>query len=189
MTVGVIGYGNIGTKVVRLPWDNSGTADKNPASWPWQLYDLSKDWTQYNDVSAQYPEKVKELEAIFCAEAEKYDVYPVGGSLGTHLKRAGWDGVIIRAPAYVDQERLADRARTLIGTLVVTQRGDGGWNWTPQTRQDSDERIGACNDERRFRQRHILWHIGPIGHEQAHRNADREKCLANRNEYGPAVDL
>ena len=62
---------------MRVPWDNSGTADKDPASWPWELYDLSKDWTQYNDVSAQYPEKVKELEALFWKEAERNQVLPM----------------------------------------------------------------------------------------------------------------
>jgi arylsulfatase len=62
---------------MRVPWDNSGTADKDPASWPWELYDLSKDWTQYNDVSARYPEKVKELEKLFWKEAERNQVLPL----------------------------------------------------------------------------------------------------------------
>jgi hypothetical protein len=39
------------------------------------------------NVADQYPEKVKELEKIFWEEAEKYDVYPVGGSLGSHCSR------------------------------------------------------------------------------------------------------
>lgn len=73
----------LSTKVVRLPWDNSGKADKNPASWPWQLYDLSKDWTQFNDVSAQYPEKVKELEKLFWEEAEKNQVLPLDSTTFT----------------------------------------------------------------------------------------------------------
>ncbi len=67
----------LSTKVMRVPWDNSGTADKDPASWPWELYDLSKDWTQYNDVSAQYPEKVKEMEKLFWKEAERNQVLPM----------------------------------------------------------------------------------------------------------------
>jgi len=67
----------LSTKVMRVPWDNSGTADKDPAAWPWELYDLSKDWTQYNDVAAQYPEKVKELEKLFWEEAERNQVLPM----------------------------------------------------------------------------------------------------------------
>jgi arylsulfatase len=73
----------LSTKVMRVPWDNSGTADKDPASWPWELYDLSKDWTQYNDVSAQYPEKVKELEALFWKEAERNQVLPMDSTTFT----------------------------------------------------------------------------------------------------------
>ena len=53
------------------------TADKHPETWPWELYDLSKDWTQYNDVAAQYPEKVKELEKLFWEEAERNQVLPM----------------------------------------------------------------------------------------------------------------
>jgi arylsulfatase len=73
----------LSTKVVRLPWDNSGKADKSPASWPWELYDLSKDWTQFNDVSAQYPEKVEELEKLFWTEAEKNQVLPMDSTTFT----------------------------------------------------------------------------------------------------------
>jgi arylsulfatase len=67
----------LSTKVMRLPWDNSGKGNHDPASWPWELYDLSKDWTQYNDVSAQYPEKVKEMDALFWKEAERNQVMPM----------------------------------------------------------------------------------------------------------------
>ena len=67
----------LSTKVMRVPWDNSGTADKDPASWPWELYDLSKDWTQYNDVAAQYPDKVEELDKLFWEEAKRNQVLPM----------------------------------------------------------------------------------------------------------------
>ena len=67
----------LSTKVMRVPWDNSGKGNHDPASWPWELYDLSKDWTQSYDVAAQYPEKVKELEKLFWEEAEKNQVMPM----------------------------------------------------------------------------------------------------------------
>jgi arylsulfatase len=67
----------LSTKVMRVPWDNSGTADKYPENWPWELYDLSKDWTQANDVADQYPEKVAELEKLFWEEAERNQVLPM----------------------------------------------------------------------------------------------------------------
>ena len=67
----------LSTKVMRVPWDNSGKGNHDPASWPWELYDLRKDWTQSNDLAAQYPEKVKELEKLFYEEAEKNQVMPM----------------------------------------------------------------------------------------------------------------
>jgi hypothetical protein len=43
------------TKVVRPPWKLVGPVDLNPAGLPWELYDLSKDWTHYDDVAGKYP--------------------------------------------------------------------------------------------------------------------------------------
>jgi hypothetical protein len=47
---------------------------------------LNEDPIQQVNVADKYPEKVKELEKLFWEEAEKYDVYPVGGSLGRALQ-------------------------------------------------------------------------------------------------------
>jgi arylsulfatase len=67
----------LSSKVMRVPWDNSGTADKHPENWPWELYDLSKDWTQAEDVAAQYPKKVKAMEKLFWKEAKRNQVLPM----------------------------------------------------------------------------------------------------------------
>lgn len=75
----------LSSKVMRAPWDNSGKGHHDPASWPWELYDLSKDWTQYEDVAAKYPEKVKEMEALFWKEAEKNQVLPLNATTFTRL--------------------------------------------------------------------------------------------------------
>lgn len=65
------------TEVVRIPWNNTGKIQTDPAGFGWELYDLSKDWTQYNDVADEYPKKLKELQDIFWEEAEKYQVLPL----------------------------------------------------------------------------------------------------------------
>jgi len=75
----------LSSKVMRVPWDNSGKGHNDPASWPWELYDLSKDWTQYEDVAAKYPEKVKELDALFWQEAENKQVLPLNATTFTRL--------------------------------------------------------------------------------------------------------
>jgi arylsulfatase len=73
------------TKVMRPPWDVAGAVNQDPASYPWELYDLTKDWTQSEDVAAKYPEKVKELERLFWTEAAKYQVLPLDASVATRM--------------------------------------------------------------------------------------------------------
>ena len=51
------------TKVIRPPWVVAGPVNQDPFNnVTWELYDLTKDWTQFDDVAAKYPEKVKELK-------------------------------------------------------------------------------------------------------------------------------
>jgi arylsulfatase len=46
----------------------------------WELYNLSEDYTQANDLAAQMPDKIKEMQTLFAQEAKKYDVYPLDNS-------------------------------------------------------------------------------------------------------------
>ncbi|MDH3323838.1 MAG: hypothetical protein OEM04_12650, partial [Flavobacteriaceae bacterium] len=75
-------------KPYRIAWssDPSALAKFDPLNTEWELYNIDEDPTQSIDVSDQYPEKVKELEKIFMQEAEKYNVFPLGGSLGRYLQ-------------------------------------------------------------------------------------------------------
>ena len=73
------------TKVMRPPWDTFGPALLDPAGFPWELYNLNKDWTQTEDVAAEYPEKLKELQNLFWAEAAKYQVTPLDASVAARL--------------------------------------------------------------------------------------------------------
>jgi arylsulfatase len=43
----------------------------------WELYNVQEDPTQFNDLAAQMPEKVKEMQALFDVEAKKYNVLPL----------------------------------------------------------------------------------------------------------------
>ncbi len=49
----------------------------DPLSAKWELYHIDRDFTQADDVGSQHPEKLKELEALFWKEAEKYRVLPL----------------------------------------------------------------------------------------------------------------
>ena len=48
-----------------------------PADDVWKLDDLSTDFSQSRNVAARYPEKLKELQALFDAEAVRNNVYPI----------------------------------------------------------------------------------------------------------------
>jgi len=74
------------TKVIRPPWVVAGPVNQDPFNnVTWELYDLTKDWTQSNDVAAENPDKVKELKALFSQEAKKYQVLPLDASVATRL--------------------------------------------------------------------------------------------------------
>ncbi len=76
----------LSTKVVRPPWDVVGAVNPDPLNnVTWELYDLTKDYSQSEDLAAKYPDKVKELKAIFLREAEKYQVLPLDASVATRL--------------------------------------------------------------------------------------------------------
>jgi hypothetical protein len=46
----------------------------------WELYNVQEDPTQFNDLAAKMPEKLKELEDVFYSEAKKYNVLPLDNS-------------------------------------------------------------------------------------------------------------
>ncbi len=67
------------TTPLRLPWVTAGF-EPNPDDFKWELYDLSKDFSQAHNVAAQNPGKLKELQSAFEVEAKKYNVYPLDSS-------------------------------------------------------------------------------------------------------------
>ena len=59
-----------------VPWAPV-RGDFDPINAKWELYNINKDFTQADNVASQNPDKVKELEALFWKEAEKYHVLPL----------------------------------------------------------------------------------------------------------------
>ncbi len=74
------------TKVIRPPWDVVGAVNPDPANQVgWELFDLTKDWTQAKDVAAENPGKLRELQDLFWIEASKYQVLPLDASVATRI--------------------------------------------------------------------------------------------------------
>lgn len=59
------------------PLFGDGKAGKSSATPAWKLYNLNADPTERVDLSAKYPEKVAELEALFEREAQTHNLYPL----------------------------------------------------------------------------------------------------------------
>jgi arylsulfatase len=73
------------TKVMRPPWVMNQPISQDPAGYPWELYDMSKDWTQSDNLADKNPAKLKELEKIFWEEAKKYQVLPLDASVTARM--------------------------------------------------------------------------------------------------------
>ena len=69
----------------RRPWELN--ADGKLEDDKWELYNLKEDFSQSNDLAAKYPEKLKELRALFEKEAKKNNVYPLDGDIGTRFAK------------------------------------------------------------------------------------------------------
>jgi arylsulfatase len=69
------------TTPVNLPWALSTATPPDVISgYKWELYNVKEDPTQFNDLAAQMPEKLKQMQDMFYAEAKKYDVLPLDNS-------------------------------------------------------------------------------------------------------------
>jgi arylsulfatase A-like enzyme len=70
----------------------------------WELYNLTEDFSQNNDLAASNPGKLKELQALFLTEAGKYQVLPLDNTLLSRL--------------------LTPRPSAVAGQTVFTYRGE-----------------------------------------------------------------
>ena len=90
------------TTPVRPPWELGGAAMKDPATgFKWELYNISEDWTQNNNLAASNPQKLKDMQDLFWVEASKYQVLPLDASAVTRFvaprpnsRRAGQSSTI-----------------------------------------------------------------------------------------------
>lgn len=65
------------TTPLRSPWDTKPEADVAIDERQWELYDLTSDFSQSHDVSAQYPKQLKELKELFWNRAADQLILPI----------------------------------------------------------------------------------------------------------------
>jgi hypothetical protein len=69
----------------KTPWELMSTGLPAFDDDVWELYDGTKDWSQANDLSAEMPEKLHELQRLWLIEATKYNVIPLDDRAGERL--------------------------------------------------------------------------------------------------------
>ncbi|MFO1001678.1 MAG: arylsulfatase [Planctomycetaceae bacterium] len=76
------------TTPVGAPWDSAGAKVDEITGYKWELYDTSKDFSQAHDLSAEMPDKLKDLQLLFYTEAARYNVLPIDNSKTERLDPA-----------------------------------------------------------------------------------------------------
>ncbi len=60
-----------------VPWEMVPTARRRFADDVWELYDLTRDWTQAHDLAREHPDRLRALQDLFLVEAAKHQVFPL----------------------------------------------------------------------------------------------------------------
>ena len=59
-----------------FPWQTAGRGSDFEKS-PWELYHIDRDFSEAENLAAKEPARLAELQKLFLAEAQKYDVFPL----------------------------------------------------------------------------------------------------------------
>jgi arylsulfatase len=74
------------TTPIQAPWRLTANPPLDVANgFKWELYDLTKDWTQNNDVAKKNPAKLREMQELFLVEAARHQVFPLDAALASRL--------------------------------------------------------------------------------------------------------
>jgi arylsulfatase len=63
------------------PWDvGLGKFPEVVNGYTWELYNITQDYSENNDLAPKMPDKLRDLKELFLIEAEKYNVFPLDNS-------------------------------------------------------------------------------------------------------------
>ena len=119
-----------------IPWMNAqkGLADWDSAKDEWELYDLTRDFSQAKDLAKVHPEKLSELKRLFLEEAEKNKVFPIGAGIWLRLHpedriktpytRWTFDQTTVRMPEFT-APAVGNHNNTVTMEVDTEQNGSG----------------------------------------------------------------
>jgi arylsulfatase A-like enzyme len=102
----------------------------------WELYNLRDDYSEYDDLSAKNPDKLRELKELFLVEATKYGVFPLDNSILPRLITARpsatagrtlftYSGEMAGIPVG-DAPSILNRSYTITADIEIPQAGAEG---------------------------------------------------------------
>lgn len=129
----------------RLPWNMGPQPDVKFEEDVWELYDLTRDFSQGRDLSRRYPEKLLELKSVFDTEAARNNVLPLSNiryNNGLPSLSAGRTNVTFRAgatgipetalPRFIGRSWSIDAeveaAAGTQGVIAAVGGSSGGWS-------------------------------------------------------------
>jgi arylsulfatase A-like enzyme len=70
-----------------IPWLNAqpGLDKWDSSKAVWELYDLTKDFSQMHDLAQEQPKKLEEMKKLFLAQAKENKVFPIGAGIWLRL--------------------------------------------------------------------------------------------------------
>jgi arylsulfatase len=117
------------------PW-MLGAPMPQMGDYKWELYNIAKDYSENNDLAAQMPDKLKELQSLFLSEAAKYQVFPLDNSGFARIMMARpsatagkteftYTGVNVGIP-FSDAPGILDKDYTITAEITVPEGGAEG---------------------------------------------------------------
>ena len=125
------------TTPVTLPWELSTAPPPDVITgYKWELYNMMDDPTQFNDLAAKMPEKLKQMQALFYLEAKKHDVLPLDNttlarwntprpSLTAGRRVFTYSGGLTGLPASAAPDIL-DKSYTITAEVTIPEGGTEG---------------------------------------------------------------
>ena len=125
-----------GTMGPRIPWlaVTPGMATWTPDRDKWELYNLTEDFSQANDLADKMPEKLQAMKELFLIEAAKNKDLPIGGGLyamfnpgdmqQSPLTEWTFPGQITRMPEFI-APKLGTRSNTVTVDADVPANATG----------------------------------------------------------------
>jgi arylsulfatase A-like enzyme len=102
----------------------------------WELYNIAEDYSEYNDLAAKMPDKLRDMQELFMVEAQKYNVFPLDNSVLPRIiaprpsSTAGrntftYSGELPGVP-YSDAPDILNKSYTVSAEVEVPQSGGEG---------------------------------------------------------------